>query len=338
MPERKVLPHFRKSISGRAVTGIYSVMGNVDSYADVAVSGMFTKTVAERKDQIFHLWQHDFDSPAIAVVKDLRELRQDELPDAIKSAYPEATGGEEVTREYLETPRGEEILKGHVAGVPYQMSFAFDPVKFDLGEQDGVKVRFLREVRLYETSDVLWGANNATIASKRAPTTKMISAALRALKSGDMDMRAIWEAQDECYDLAGGASAFSSVAYLLAGECSDAVASAPLIAALRMLLSFLENEIADVEAQITAGTATDMQLMALPGIRRQLKTLKAGNRHSSTDYDLIDSIGAAVVDLGARNIALIDPNKAAPPPTPESRAETVSLTLEKARLFLLDYA
>jgi HK97 family phage prohead protease len=328
MRERKVLPHFRKAIQGRAVTGIFSVFGNIDSYKDVVMPGAFTKTVAERKDEVFHLWQHSFDAPAIAVVKELRELRQDELPDAIKAKHPEATGGQEVTREYLETERGEELLKGHIAGVPYKMSFAFDPVKFDLGEQDGVKVRYLRENRLYETSDVLWGANDATIASKQAPTAKALAAAFGGLKVTD-DIRALWAAQDECYDLAGGASAFCSVAYLLAGECDDPAASAPLIAVLRMLLSFLENEISDVEAQIAAGTASDgMQLMALPGLLRQVKTLQECSLLTSADADLLEQIGAAVSSL----IPSIDP-----PAPAESRAEPVSLTLEKARLFILDY-
>jgi uncharacterized coiled-coil protein SlyX len=51
------------------------------------------------------------------------------------------------------------------------MSFAYDAVKYDFEEKPDAKyewdrIRNLREIRLYETSDVLWGANDATVASK----------------------------------------------------------------------------------------------------------------------------------------------------------------------------
>lgn len=311
--ERKVVPHFRKDIHGRAVTGIFSVFGNIDQYKDVVMPNSFTKTFAERGDDIFHLWQHDFESPAIAVIQDLRELRQDELTDEIKRKYPEAIGGAQVTREYLETERGGEILKGHVAGVPYKMSFAFDPVKFDLGELHGEKVRYLRENRLHETSDVLWGANDATVASKMpldillrqielhvkdgAPTPDLINqiasvvAELGATNIKRISappttkevttalhslkgMEEIWRAQSDSFGLADGAGAFSSLAYLLARACDDPVAAAPLLAALRLLIAYLSGEINGVEAQIAAGAAdVGLQLASLQGLELQMKAL-----------------------------------------------------------------
>lgn len=332
MREMKIAPQHIKAISGRAVTGLFSVFGNIDSYGDIVTPGAFTKTFSDRGGEIFHLWQHDFESPAIAVVKDLRELRQDELPDSVKSSHPDATGGAEVTREYLDTPRGNEIMAGLNAGVPYKMSFAFDPVKIAMTEQDDQKVRLLREVRIYETSDVLWGANDATVASKgKQPTTKAITRALRNLKASGADL---WEMQDECYDLSGGASAFASVAYLLGGECDSAESAAPLIAALRMLLTFLDAEISDVEALIAAGQSADMQMNSIAGLERQIKALlKAGARHSDADMKRINAMHDMAVELGATNCAA---DKADTAPE-ESRAEPVSLTLEKARLFILNY-
>jgi HK97 family phage prohead protease len=172
MREFKCVPQHIKAVKDRTVTGIFSVYGVADSYDDVVHAGAFTKTLLERGSKIVHLWQHDFSSPPTAIIVELRELRRDELPAEILSAYPEAQGGMEVTREYLDTPRGNEVLTAIKAGSPLEMSFAYDAVKYDFTEKPGAqyeweRIRNLREVRLYETSDVLWGANSATVAEAK---------------------------------------------------------------------------------------------------------------------------------------------------------------------------
>lgn len=157
---------------GRTVTGIAAVMGNVDSGYDRIHKGAFKKTLAENGGRVKHLWQHDMTAPPIATVKELKEIGRGELPDAVKAAYPDATGGLLVVRKYLDTPRGNEILAGIQAGAISEMSFAYDPLKYDFEELKGddvlpgTVVRNLREVRLWETSDVVWGMNAATVASK----------------------------------------------------------------------------------------------------------------------------------------------------------------------------
>lgn len=166
--ELKAAPHFTKSIDGRTVTGVFSVTGNTDAYSDIIEVGAFRKTFQERGNQVLHLWQHDCDEPPIARVESLRELRRDELPDVIRLKYPEATGGAEVVRTYLPTPRADEVLSNIVAGVPLQMSFMFDAVTWRVVSDPFI--RYISEIRLWETSDVNWGANSATMASKRFGT------------------------------------------------------------------------------------------------------------------------------------------------------------------------
>lgn len=187
MRELKALPGHIKAISGRTVTGVFSVFGNIDQYNDKIWPGAFSKTISERGSKIFHLWQHDFGCPPIAVIRSLREIPREELPSSVLQVAPEAMGGAEVVREYLETPRAEEVLTNLKAGAPLQMSFAFDTVKYDFEElpearYDWEHLRNIREVRLWETSDVLWGANEATVASKaHLPLTflmKQLQAAL----------------------------------------------------------------------------------------------------------------------------------------------------------------
>jgi HK97 family phage prohead protease len=167
----KSLPRAIKSMDGSTVTGICSVMGNLDDYSDRMWPGSFQKTIQERGDRILHLWQHDFSSPPIAVIKSIREVARAELPPVVIQRAPEASGGVEVVREYLNTPRAQEVLESLRAGAPLEMSFAYDAVKYDFEEKPDAKyewdrIRNLREIRLYETSDVLWGANDATVASK----------------------------------------------------------------------------------------------------------------------------------------------------------------------------
>lgn len=153
---------------GRTVTGLAAVFGNVDHGGDRLFKGAFKKTLKESAGRVKHLWQHDMGQPPIATVKELREVNRDDLPDTIQKKWPDATGGLLVVRKYLDTPRGNEVLEGIKGGAIAEMSFAYDALKYDFEEDKESKtvIRNLREVRLWETSDVVWGMNAATVASK----------------------------------------------------------------------------------------------------------------------------------------------------------------------------
>jgi len=159
-----------KEVDGRRVTGFAAIFGNIDLGADRIHKGAFKKTIKEGMDHIRHLWQHNFSDPPVAVITNMEEATRAKLPDTIKDKYPEATGGLLVEREYLDTPRGEEVLQGIVKGAIKEMSFGYDPIKYDFEEikGQGLLVRNLRELRLHDISDVNWGMNQATIASKSA--------------------------------------------------------------------------------------------------------------------------------------------------------------------------
>lgn len=172
--ETKTYAHEVKSIEDRTVTGIAAVFGNVDLGSDRIHLGAFRKTIKENLQRVRHLWMHDPYNPPTAAIKHIKEIKADELPASLLAQFPDATGGLEVARDYLPTQRGEEILQGIRAGAINEMSFGFDVVKYDVEEiafDDGSKrrVRNLRELRLYDTSDVTWGMNPATMASKAAP-------------------------------------------------------------------------------------------------------------------------------------------------------------------------
>lgn len=176
--ELKALQSFVKSIEGRKVTGIASVFGNIDSYGDIVHKGAFKKTIEENGARVKHLWMHDPWQPPTAKIIELSEISRTELPDVVKEKFPQAKGGLQVVREYLDTPRGNEILAGIQAGAINEMSIGYDSLKWDIeeikeGEAKGMIVRNLRELRLWDVSDVTFGANEATVASKAAIDTEL---------------------------------------------------------------------------------------------------------------------------------------------------------------------
>lgn len=213
--EYKIVPSFIKSIDGRTVTGIFAVHGNVDYYGDVSYPGAFSKTMQERgpagAGKIMHLWNHNMDmfaGPPVAVVKGLREVSRDELPEGVLKVAPNATGGAEVVREYLDTPRGNEVLAALKAGAVTEMSYAYDALKYDYTDNgSGGQQRNLYEEKLYETSDVLWGANEATAASKGLePTLEMLvkqwARYLTQIKSGARHSTSDMKLIDAVHDMA----------------------------------------------------------------------------------------------------------------------------------------
>jgi HK97 family phage prohead protease len=157
-------------VNDRTITGIVSVFGVKDSYNDIIKKGAFKKTIKENISRVKHLWQHDWREPPVAAIKRLWEEGKSKLPKIVKEKFPEATGGLFVTREYLKTPRGDEILAGIKSEPPAinEMSIGYDPiaVKFVDDKDSGFKTRILEEVRLWDASDVNWGANAATVAEK----------------------------------------------------------------------------------------------------------------------------------------------------------------------------
>lgn len=181
--EYKAFQSFTKGINGRTVEGFAAIFGNVDSGGDIVHKGAFKKTLQENRKRFRHLWMHNpFEVPT-AAIKDISEVGKGDLPKEVKEAYPEATGGLYVAREYLETPKGDEILTAIRAGAINEMSFGYDVVKFDFGTMEDKPVRNLKELILYDTSDVTWGMNAATVASKSDTELQMINTWIESLQA-----------------------------------------------------------------------------------------------------------------------------------------------------------
>jgi HK97 family phage prohead protease len=176
--ETKLLPHFVKEIDleQRTVTGIFAVHGNIDSGWDMSENGSFAKGLNEGRNRIRFLWNHNSYNPPIASIKEVREVLREELPAKVLEYAPEATGGVLVTRKYYEgIPLSDWVFKGIQEGDITEMSYAYDVKAYEIREDETSKreIRVLKEVVLYDISDVNWGMNPATQGVKGLPVAGM---------------------------------------------------------------------------------------------------------------------------------------------------------------------
>lgn len=182
--ETKSVVSYAKAVEGRTVTGYCAVMGNIDSYGDKIWPGAFSKTISERAKRMRYLWMHDTSRPPVAVIRSMREVGRESLPPEMLEQCPDALGALEVTREYLNTESANEILEGIKAGAISEMSIGYDTVQGKVDYEslpNGNTIRNLREIRLWEASDVTWGANDATMnVSLKSLFTKLSDDALIA--------------------------------------------------------------------------------------------------------------------------------------------------------------
>jgi len=194
--EYKALPSFTKAIDDRTVEGVFAVHGNVDSGMDRGHPGLFGDFTTNGRKRAVFLWQHDSNQPPIATIDSIYEVSAGDLPPAVKLYAPEATGGVVVKRTYLDTPRANEVLAGLKSGALSEMSYAYEPTRWDFEEaKTGDTIRNLYAADLYDISDVNWGMNPATSAdgSKRQPIKSEHSAVLAAVAAYTDRCKAVTE-------------------------------------------------------------------------------------------------------------------------------------------------
>ena len=132
----------------RRVKAVWSTTDMVDLDNDIIASGAFTKSINERgpggKKLIWSLIDHK---------ADVRHTigKPDEL-------YVQGNQLIAVT-PIIETEAGEDALKLYDAGVANQHSIGFSTIKSTMSNEG---IRTITELKLYEGSLVLWGANPET--------------------------------------------------------------------------------------------------------------------------------------------------------------------------------
>lgn len=130
--------------------GYASVFGSlVDAWMPTLLErGAFTKTLAENKERVRILYQHD---PRCLIGKPLT-LEEDEK-------------GLHIVGKISDTEMGREALTLIRDGVLSEMSIGFDPIQWEMRADPASpldptrQVRHLKEVRLWEVSLVTWAAD-----------------------------------------------------------------------------------------------------------------------------------------------------------------------------------
>jgi HK97 family phage prohead protease len=193
--EYKKIPYFLKEMdeSKRLVTGIFAVHGNVDDGGDVSEPGSFAKRLGDgSRPRVRFLWNHRSFDPPIASIKSIREVLRTELPDKVLAWAPGATGGVEVTRKYYQgVELADWVFQAVKEGDVAEMSYAYQVHEYAIKTDDVNKreVRILKDVELYDVSDVNWGMNPATAGVKHVgihSDVERMRALLAELKEGRM--------------------------------------------------------------------------------------------------------------------------------------------------------
>lgn len=165
--EYKKLPQLHtKTIHDRTATGIFAVHGHLDDGNDISHPGAFGDAMVNGRSRAKFLWMHDGKTPPIARIDNIRDVGRHELPELALKYAPDATGGTEVTRTYNASPLAEWVLMGLKDGSIDEMSYGYVAHDPDFESKDGVQVRNLRKMGLYDVSDVNWGMSDATIGAK----------------------------------------------------------------------------------------------------------------------------------------------------------------------------
>ena len=132
----------------RRVKAVWARTGNVDLDNDIIVPEAFTKTLRERgpsgKNLIWSLVDHCAEMEAVIGKPEQLYVEGDMLI---------------AITPIVETEKGEDIIKLYEAGLINQHSIGFSTIKSNVNKEG---VRTITELKLYEGSAVLWGANPET--------------------------------------------------------------------------------------------------------------------------------------------------------------------------------
>lgn len=132
-------------LKNRVITGYLSAFGNKDFDGDIVEKGAFKKSIAERKDSIFFLNQHNWNQPH----GKFNVLKEDDF-----GLYFESTPLVEGVSY------SDDVIKLYDAGIIKEHSMGYQPIQHEFNQER--EARMLREVKLYEGSNVTLGANDQT--------------------------------------------------------------------------------------------------------------------------------------------------------------------------------
>ncbi len=128
----------------RIVTGYLASFGNKDAWDDIIVKGAFKKTIAENMKNIYFLNQHNWSQP---------HGKFNVLKEDMKGLYFES-------KPLIDTTYSSDLMKLYAAKIVKEHSIGYSSVVSEYNND--TKIRTLKELKLYEGSNVTRGANPKT--------------------------------------------------------------------------------------------------------------------------------------------------------------------------------
>ncbi len=157
----------------RTVTGYASVFNNTDYDNDVIVKGAFTKSINERLNEIYFLYQHNWEKPIDKGSKNVK-LHEDNYGLKFEAKIPEGLS------------YGDDLILLYEEGLVDQHSIGYSTIK----SADERNKRILQEVKLFEFSAVTLAANPLAklegIKSNMAENSEMVGKIVKMLKHGNL--------------------------------------------------------------------------------------------------------------------------------------------------------
>lgn len=131
-------------MKNKIVTGYLSSFDNKDYDNDIILRGAYKKSIAERKNDIYFLNQHDWKQP---------HGKFNVLEEQPQGLYFEST-------PMIDTTFSMDAMKLYEAGIVKEHSIGYQVVKSEFSKKDDANI--IKEIKLYEGSNVTLGANNNT--------------------------------------------------------------------------------------------------------------------------------------------------------------------------------
>lgn len=142
---------------------VVAVFGNVDAYGDVILKGAFLDTLKEWEESGYPIpavWSHDKDDP-FSHIGTVVEAKETDLGLWVKVQLD------------MENPKAAQVYRLLKGGRVKEFSFAFsyNPEDVNPVKKDGMEIRELSRLKVYEVGPTLVGANPATqlLSVKSAP-------------------------------------------------------------------------------------------------------------------------------------------------------------------------
>ena len=131
-------------MKNKIVTGYLSSFDNKDYDNDIILRGAYKKSIAERKNDIYFLNQHNWGQP---------HGKFNVLEEQPQGLYFEST-------PMIDTTFSMDAMKLYEAGIVKEHSIGYQVVKSEFSKKDDANI--IKEIKLYEGSNVTLGANSNT--------------------------------------------------------------------------------------------------------------------------------------------------------------------------------